>query len=103
MKHICRVYVRNSDAKRLDNHQKWNPKWILNPAKIHPQIDQHMNVKRVTKRRSKRRVGRYGAPPRIVTYPDLPYTLYHLFVLYSLATKPSERPSGPLAAGAARF
>ena len=47
------------------------------------------------------RVGGIGRHPLIDTYFGLPNTLYHPFVLYCLATKPSERLCGPLAAGAA--
>ena len=88
------LYFPKSDALNIDIKNG-----IPKGSKIHPKFDNKMNVKKVTKRR----VGDYGATPFIVIYFDLPYTLYHPFVLYSLATNPSERPSCPLAAGAAAF
>ena len=49
MKNQCWIYARESDAKNIENHQKWDPKGIPNPSKIHPQIYQKMNAKMTQK------------------------------------------------------
>ena len=48
---------------KIENHQQCDPKGIQNASKIHPQIYQKMNTKKITKSKSKRRVGGCGAPP----------------------------------------
>ena len=50
-------------CEKIENHQRWDPKGIQNPLKIHPQIYQKMNANNFTKTRSNRRVGGCGAPP----------------------------------------
>ena len=102
IKHLLNNHIRKGCMRLRNISEKWS---IMepSPSKKHPQIDQNNNANKLPKRRPSMRVDGIGRHPLTVTYFGLPYTLYHHFVLYSLATNPSERPSGPDAAGAAGF